>query len=128
MYSTCPPTRRIGIQTKRCGTTSNTKNSRDTRPRPKRRSRSWPNVSSPAWPRTLNCSGESISGAVLQIYCLEPYYRTKRVGQSFTRTYYPAEMGEYVAALVELRQAERAVKRAARAEERERLQTLDKRL
>src|SRR6476620_7401444 len=73
MYSTCPPTRRIGIQTKRCGTTSNTKNSRDTRPRPKRRSRSWPNVSSPTCPRTLNCSGESTSGAVLQIYCLEPY-------------------------------------------------------
>src|SRR5262249_59389350 len=73
MYSTCPHTRRIGIRMKRCGTTSSTKNSRGTRPRPRRRSRSWPNVSSPTCLRTPNCYGESTSGAVLQIYCLEPY-------------------------------------------------------
>src|SRR6516162_8829398 len=79
MSSTCRPTRRIGIRTRRYGTTSSTKNSKDTKPRPRSRSKTWPNGSSPLCPRTQHSSGASTSDAVLQIYCLRSFLRQRQM-------------------------------------------------
>src|SRR3954466_3428190 len=89
MSFTCPRIHRIGIQTRRCGTTSSIRNSRDTKPRRKPRSKTWPNGSLPPCPRTRGSFGASISGAVLQIYCLEPYV----VGEQVVGTRYWDEDG-----------------------------------